>query len=403
LQDRKNLLSITKWYNSIFLYNPNSTYYFRILQIKLIKNGELKDEIKRINWFHKINLGNGIITPGIDYSPTKLKGKIDSIIRHPSIIKDIVKGKEIEDIRDKVRRLDDIYYERQGKNEILQFISYLKKTSHYNINLDDKTNLNRLCYVEDWQNAEFRETLMELQKLNPQGLIHRKDWEWAIGIMAMKRFDKLNKSSTAIGVGSGTEPIPFYLANKISHVYATDLYEESRWKEDISLDFPEDPQKYSPFPYREDALTVMRMDGSKLDFPDETFDIAFSFSSIEHFGGKNHSGALKAMREIERVLKPGGIAVIATEYILNGKKHPEFFNKKTIHSDLIDKINKLKPVEPLDLRMTASTLDTIIDHFTIDANWDNVDEEYKKSHPLVLLKIRNILFTSIMIVFQKQA
>jgi hypothetical protein len=48
-------------------------------------------------------------------------------------------------------------------------------------------------------------------------------------------------------------------------------------------------------------------------------------------------------------------------------------------------------------------LDTVIDHFTIDANWDDMDEEYKKSHPLILLKIRNILFTSIMIVFQKQA
>jgi SAM-dependent methyltransferase len=327
-----------------------------------------------------------------------LKRKINSVRRHPSIVKDIMQGKKWAKIEDKCNSLDE--------KEIEGFVSNLKKNSPYKIDTGSgsKTNLNRLCYVEDWQNAEFRETLMELQKLNPQGLIHRKDWEWAIGIMAMKRFDKLNKSSTAIGVGSGTEPIPFYLANKISHVYATDLYEDNEsWKKAAPIGFLRDPKKYAPFPYDEDALTVMRMDGSKLDFPDETFDIAFSFSSIEHFGGKNHSGALKAMREIERVLKPGGIAVIATEYILNGKKHPEFFNKKTIHSDLIDKINKLKPVEPLDLRMTASTLDTIIDHFTIDANWDNVDEEYKKSHPLVLLKIRNILFTSIMIVFQKQA
>jgi tRNA (mo5U34)-methyltransferase len=38
----------------------------------LISSEELKEEIKKINWFHKINLGNGIITPGIDYSSTKL-------------------------------------------------------------------------------------------------------------------------------------------------------------------------------------------------------------------------------------------------------------------------------------------------------------------------------------------
>ncbi len=55
-------------------------------------------------------------------------------------------------------------------------------------------------------------------------------------------------------------------------------------------DFPENTKKYAPFPYKEDALTVLRMDGTRLEFPSETFDIAFSFSFIEHFGGENHDG-----------------------------------------------------------------------------------------------------------------
>jgi SAM-dependent methyltransferase len=325
-----------------------------------------------------------------------LKRKLNSVRRHPSLVKEIIQGKKWAKIEEKCKSLDE--------KEIDDFVSNLKNASPYRIDAGSKTKLNRLCYVEDWQNPEIRETLVELQKLNPQGFIHRKDWEWAIGLIAMKRFGKIHESSAAIGVGSGTEPIPFYLANRISHVYATDLYEDNEsWKNAAPSEFLKDPKKYAPFPYREEALTVLRMDGSKLDFPDDSFDIAFSFSSIEHFGGKNHSGSLKSMREIERVLKPGGIAVIATEYIINGKRHPEFFNKKTIHSDLIDKLEKLKPVEPLDLRITTNTLDTVIDHFTIDANWDDMDEGYKKSHPLILLKIRNILFTSIMIVFQKQA
>ena len=324
-----------------------------------------------------------------------LKRKINSLRRHPSLVKDMMQGKKWIEIEDKCKLLDE--------NEIVDFVSNLKKNSHYKIDIGSKTKLNRLCYVEDWQNPEVREALAELQKLNPEGFIHRKDWEWAIGLIAMERFGKINESSTAIGVGSGIEPIPFYLASKISRVYATDLYEDDEsWKKAAPSEFLEDPKKYSPFPYREDALTVLRMDGTKLDFPDESFDIAFSFSSIEHFGGENHSGALKSMREIERVLKPGGIAVIATEYILNDKEHPEFFNKRTIHSDLIDRLDKLKLVEPLDLRITTKTLDTVIDHFTTDVNWDTIDDEYKKSHPLILLKIRNILFTSIMLVFQKK-
>ena len=215
------------------------------------------------------------------------------------------------------------------KKEIEEFLSKTRNNLPYHVNPDDRPKLNRLCYVEDWQNPEVRDALAELQKLNPQGFIHRKDWEWAIGLIAMKRFGKINESSTAIGVGSGIEPIPFYLANKISRVYATDLYEDDEsWKQVAPSEFLKDPKKYSPFPYREDALTVLRMSGAKLDFPDESFDIAFSFSSIEHFGGENHSGSLKAMREIERVLKPGGIAVISNRVHPQRQRAPGVFQQK---------------------------------------------------------------------------
>jgi SAM-dependent methyltransferase len=323
-----------------------------------------------------------------------LKTKIYSIRRHPSLLKDIFKGKKWDYIEDKTTILDE--------KETFDFISHLKRTSPHHINPNDEPKLNRLCYVEDWKNQEIRETLSQLQKLNPQGFIHRKDWEWALGIVAMRRFGKLNKNSKAIGVGSGTEPIPFYLSNNINHVYVTDLYEKTEgWEKAAPSDFPENPKKYAPFPYNEDALTVLRMDGTKLEFPSENFDIAFSFSSIEHFGGKNHSGALRSLKEIERVLKRGGIAVIATEYIINNKEHPEFFNERTIYSDLINKLEKLKLVEPLDLRITANTLDTVVEFFSVDANWDNIDEEYKKTHPLILLRVRDILFTSVILVFQK--
>jgi hypothetical protein len=61
------------------------------------------------------------------------------------------------------------------------------------------------------------------------GFIHRKDWEWALGIIAMRRFGKLNEKSTALGIGAGREVL-FYLANKLKHVYATDLYDGNNWK-----------------------------------------------------------------------------------------------------------------------------------------------------------------------------
>ena len=40
--------------------------------------------------------------------------------------------------------------------------------------------------------------------------------------------------------------------------------------------------------------------------------LAFSFSSVEHFG--NNEQIKRAMREAHRVLKPGGIYVLAVDY-----------------------------------------------------------------------------------------
>jgi SAM-dependent methyltransferase len=325
---------------------------------------------------------------------TGFKSKINAILHNPSIIKYIIYRKKLNEIRSDIDKI--------GNAETIKFISYMKKNFPYSIDPKQKLKLNRLCCLEDWDNEEFRRILSELQKLNPPFLIHRKDWEWALGIIAMGRYNKLNGNSLAVGVGAGTEPIPFYLANKIKHVYATDLYGEiEKWNNESPSRFLNNPKKYAPFPYREDALTVLEMDGTKLEFSSDKFDIAFSFSSIEHFGGKHHSGALNSMKEMERVLKKGGIAVIATEYIINGKDHPEFFNRKTIYSDLIDKLDSLKPVEPLDLRITTKTLDTVIDTDTA-ANWNNIDNSFRETHPLILLRTRNILLTSVMLVLRKK-
>ena len=104
---------------------------------------------------------------------------------------------------------------------------------------------------------------------------------------------------------------------------------------------------------------------------------------------------------MERVLKPGGIAVITTEYIINGKEHNEFFNRRTIYSDLVNKLGKLQLVEPLDLRITTNTLDTVIDLHSTGINWPNMDDEFKQTHPYILLRVRDMLFTSVMLVFQK--
>jgi len=315
-----------------------------------------------------------------------LGGKISSVIHHPSILKDVIGGKSSEEIRAKVVSLEEEEIGKGLGKEVPKFISHLKRTSPYHVNPNDKPKLNRLCYVEDLENSEIMEILSSLQQP-----FNRRTWEWANAIVSMRRYGKLNTNSKAIGIASSTEPLLFYLANNVNHVYATDLYDSAKYK-DTPSDFPENPKKYAPFPYKEDALTVLRMDATKLEFPSDMFDIAFSISSIEHFGGENHSGALRSLKEVERVLKSGGIAAITTEYILNDKEHHEFFNRRTIYGDLINKLQKLQLVEPLDLRITTRTLDKAMGR----------DDPVDSTHPHVLIRIRDRLLTSVMLVFQKQ-
>jgi SAM-dependent methyltransferase len=349
-----------------------------------------------------------------------LKRKITTISHHPSIIRDLLRGKSRSEIRMKIHQLDERARKNAEDSEVRSFITRLKQVSYnsYRADPNGRMRLNKLCCIEDWENYEVKEIVPKLQDITyynkcrgilarKPGQIHRKDWEWALGIIAMKRFGKLNKNNTAIGIGAGKELILFYLANHLGHIYATDLYSTKEWENFAPADFPGNPSKYSPFPYNQSALTAVRMDGTQLEFPSDSFDIVFSFSSIEHFGGENYSGALKSLKEMERVLKPGGIAIVATEYIINNKNPPDvtnqFYNEHTIYSHLIDKLHVMKLVEPLDLTISQRTLDKGIIDASNAVDWDTsrVDDVFKQANPYVIIKLGNILITSIMLIFQK--
>jgi SAM-dependent methyltransferase len=149
--------------------------------------------------------------------------------------------------------------------------------------------------------------------------VERKAWELAMLALFLREVGRLHDGTEALAVGAGDERLVFWLANHVGRVVATDIYGAGSFAEREALaSMLADPRAHAPFPYREERLEVQYMDGRELAFPDASFDVVFSVSSIEHFGGP--ADIARGARELGRVLRPGGHAVIITECFVN--RHP---------------------------------------------------------------------------------
>jgi SAM-dependent methyltransferase len=148
--------------------------------------------------------------------------------------------------------------------------------------------------------------------------VERKAWEFAMLALFLEQTGRMSEPTEALAVGAGDERIVFWLANRLGRVVATDIYGEGGFAErEARSSMLQKPAAHSPFPYREERLEVRWMDARQLDFPAESFDVVFSLSSFEHFGGPDDVAA--AARELGRVLRPGGHAFVVTECFV--KRH----------------------------------------------------------------------------------
>jgi SAM-dependent methyltransferase len=178
----------------------------------------------------------------------------------------------------------------------------------------------KLCDVRDWDDAELVRAIAEiLPERDPRTHIERKVWEFGMLALFLEETGRMTEQTEALAIGAGDERIVFWLANRLGRVVATDIYGEGDFAgREAAPSMLDDPAAHAPFPYREDRLEVRWMDARSLDFPDDSFDVVFSLSSFEHFGGRRDVAA--AARELGRVLRPGGHAFVVTECFV--KRHP---------------------------------------------------------------------------------
>lgn len=250
----------------------------------------------------------------------------------------------------------------------------------------------QLCELANpakWQNEEWLDILRSLGLSADRLLMHRKPYEFTQLLYGCRKLGMLRPDASFVSIGAGHEQVLYWLANHVQRVVATDMY-EGTWQGELAKEGDpevlEDPDKYAPFPYRRECLEFMKMDGRHLEFPDATFDVSYSLSSIEHFGG--FDGACRTMREMARVIKPGGVLALATEYVLAGPPHEETFQPEEIQALIRE--SGLKLVEPIDERVYHRYLTRPV----------NVRlAPYQSPHMLV--DMDGTVFTSVMVFLRK--
>jgi SAM-dependent methyltransferase len=171
----------------------------------------------------------------------------------------------------------------------------------------------KLCDRRDFDDPEVRAMIREIVPgLDPEEELERKYWEYAQLALFMQAVGALREDAKVLAVGAGHEAPLFWLANRVGHVLATDIYGEGGFASgEAERSMLDDPSSFAPYDYRRDRLEVRWMDARSLTLPSDSFDFVFSLSSIEHFGGPRDIA--RAAAEIGRVVRPGGHAFVVTE------------------------------------------------------------------------------------------
>ena len=283
----------------------------------------------------------------------------------------------------------------------------------------------KLCDVADFGDPELCDVVGEIEgRPAPGALTERKQWERGMLALALAERGCLDEDATILAIGAGSEPVLFWLANRVRLVTATDIYGEGKFAGvEASESMLRNPDAFSPVDYRKDRLIVRHMDARRLEFPSGSFDAVYSLSSIEHFGSPRDIAGSAA--EMARVLKPGGTAVVVTECLVHlhpldrapvefalrlgtlGQKRRgatlrrrmalgEAFTPRELER-LIVGPSGLQLVQRLDLTLSPQSWDNLT---TVHPN-GRLETATGRLDPHILLKIHRSVFTSVCLVLHK--
>jgi SAM-dependent methyltransferase len=271
---------------------------------------------------------------------------------------------------------------------------------------DDRLGLCKLCELADFADPELRELIRDAYASDlehfgdpdfPSGREYRKYWEVAMTLRAFRSLGVLREDARVLGVGAGREATMYWLTRYVGEVVATDIYEtEDAWSEtDSSADMLTDPGRYWDGDWRPDRLVVRHMDALELSFEDESFDAIFSSSSIEHFG--DFPDVRRSVEEMFRVLRPGGVLALATEFRIEGDRigYPGLlrFDEPELRALLLDGL-WWDPATPMELSISDETVASAVEMSDAIADQESGRRGWSR-YPHIVLRHEQFLWTSV--------
>jgi len=285
------------------------------------------------------------------------------------------------------------------------------------------------CKLCDRRDFDDPRVLAQLREIAGPGLreseeIHRKFWEFAMFGTYLTDAGALHERTEALATAAGADATLYWLANRIGRVVATDIYGQGDFADrEAAATMLTDPGAFAPYPYRDDHLEVREMNALDLRFPDASFDLVYSISSIEHFGGPAETA--RAAREMARVLRPGGHMLIATECLLarhvldvplvdyairlasRGRRCAtatprrralDAFTPRELQRDIVGP-SGLELVQPVSYELSPQSFDNVI-RWGADGQ---ISQEMEDSRPHIVLQGRSAPWTSVFLALRKPA
>ncbi len=265
-------------------------------------------------------------------------------------------------------------------------------------------SLSKICDAADWFDTEFHSIIINELKESPR--FHRKQWEFAMIFLALKKLGFLNENMTGLSLGGGNERVLYSIAQHVNKLVVTDLYDEDTTWDCAKTKDPDEYIKVSkPFDVDDSKIKALRMDMRYLDFEDSTFDFCYSSCAIEHIGA--FEDFVQHLDEVYRVLKGDGVYVFTTELNIGSdtiKDQNNFIFSSSYLSEIFSRI-KLTPDVNVEAKLAHHEINVPLPSNVKNLCYNNEEsfiDGMMRNYPHVVLLKGKYPFTSIQFVMRKK-